>query len=334
MAPPVLRPSLIPHDVLQEARREAHARPDEAFDGEARTAPLPVGDESVVHDDVTADPEVALFALSRVELFKDLPTASLEALARGARQLEVPGGELLYPEGEEAVSFYIVIDGTLEIQRLKEGREVRLRQVGPGEACGLFGLFSAQLRAASVRAIGDSTLLEVSGERLQALLDQDDRLHERVLRYYRERLVEGFMTSRAFVDVDSIARARLIGRFANRDLEAGEALSRPGEVGNLLAVVTYGTLTVEERATPGGPPRQYEVTQGQYLAVTSAMSGLPSKVRIFAPEFATVALLEHRDFNELLRDYPALRALPSRLAEVANLLDRDVYCGSTGVPGL
>jgi heme exporter protein A len=37
---------------------------------------------------------------------------------------------------------------------------------------------------------------------------------------------------------------------------------------------------------------------------------------------------------ELMRDYPALRNLPSRLPQHARALDRDLFCGHTGVPGL
>lgn len=334
MPPPVLRPSLIPHDVMQDVRREAQVKPEEAFDAEIRTAPVPVPDDVPILGTVEADLEVALFALTQVTLFKDLPTASLEALAQGATQLEVPDGELLFNEGDDAVSFFVVVDGTLELQRKKDGREVRLRHVARGEAFGLFGLFSAQLRAAAVRAIGDCTVLEISGERLQALLDTDDLLHERLLKFYRERTVEGFMASPLFRDIDSIARARLIGRFVPQELEAGQTLMSPGEVGNLLAVVTHGTLVLEDRAQVGQPPRHFEVTQGQFVAITCAMSGFPSRLRVFAPGYVTVSVLPHKDLNELLRDYPALRTMPARLPAVANQLDRDVFCGTTGVPGL
>jgi len=336
MPPPVLRPSLIPHDVMQDAKREAQAAPvpEAVLDPEIRTAPIPVPDDIPVLGHVTADLEVGLFALTQVQLFKDLPTASLEALVKDAVQLEVPDGERLFNEGDDAVSFFVVIDGTLELFRVREGREVRMRHVSRGEAFGLFGLFSAQLRAASVRAIGDCTVLEISGERLQALLETDDQLHARLLRFYRERTVEGFMASKLFADIDSIARARLIGRFVHQELEAGVTLLNPGEVGNLLAVVTHGTLVLEERAQAGKPPRHFEVTQGQFLAVTCAMSGLPSRMRVFAPEYATLSVLPHKDLHELLRDYPALRAMPARLPAVANQLDRDVFCGTTGVPGL
>ncbi len=334
--PPMLKPSLIPFDVMQDVEREAKQVKlrAEALEGrEPRTAPQPVPDDVPIFSEVPADREVALLALSQVNLFKDLPRGSLQQLVDGAMQLEIPDGEVLFAEGEEAKSFFVVVDGTLEIVREKEGRQVALRHAGRTEALGLFGLFSAQMRAASARAIGDSIVLEISGEKLQALLERDNVLHSRLLQFFRERLLEAFVSNRLFAEVDSIARARLIGRFKHRELAAGEAVINPGEVSNLIAVVTHGTVILEERSKVG-QPKQFEVTTGQYLAVTCALSGLPSKMRIFAPEFATIAVLSHKEFNEFLRDYSVLRQLPAKLAECARQLDRDVFCGSTGVPGL
>jgi CRP-like cAMP-binding protein len=332
VAPPVLKPSLIPLDVMQEVEREE--RVQTAGEQEPSTSPLAMPDDLPIFTDVEADPEVALFALSQVKMFKDLSTRSMERLVFGARQLEIPDGEFLFVEGDEARSFYVVVEGTIELLRQKDGREVALRHANRGESLGLFGLFSAQLRAASGRAIGDCVVIEVPGERLQELLDGDDVLHARVLQMHRERLLESFMAGKLFGDIDSIARARLIGRFANRSVEKNEALMVPGEVSNLIAVVTHGSLVLEERARPGEQPRTFEVTPGQFLAITGAMAGAPSRLRIVAPEFATLAVLSHKDLNELLADYPALRTLPQRLPGYANQLDRNVFCGTVGVPGL
>lgn len=332
------KPSLIPVDVLQEMRREEadHAVDHEGFDHEPKTAPVPVVDDDVVvMGQGDADLEVAVFALSQVPLFRALPTASLEALALGTQQLDIPAGEVLFVEGEDANSFYVVIDGTLDIARERDGRDVVLRQVKRGEALGLFGLFAGQLRPGTARANGDCTVLEIAANRLQRLLESDDLLHVRVLEFYRERLVEGFLASKLFTDLaDSVARSRLSAKFKNVDLKAGTTLMEPGEVSNLICVVTHGRLMLEERARPGQQPRHFEVTQGQFVMVTSAMSGQPLKLRVWAEEYATVSMLEHKDLNELLRDYPALRSLPKRLPGYANTLDRDVFCGTTGVTGL
>ncbi len=347
--------SLIPKDVLQAWNAEAAAR--EPVTGPIgvppglipRGAPLPRRSPGVAATEeheipsvevagvmqMTVDHEVALLALSQVAEFQKVPRTSLSALADGAMQLEVRDGEELFREGDEAESFFVVVDGTLEILRTKHGREVALRHISRGEAIGLFGLFSGQQRAACARAIGDVVLLEIPATALQKLVELDPVLNDRLLRFYQERILEGFLgSSKLFSDVDSIARARMIGKFAERTLKEGDVLMQPGEVANLIMVVTHGSMMLEERARSGLQPKHYEITQGQFLAVTSAMSGIPGRLKLFAPGPAQIVILNHREMADLVRDYPALRALTGRLPDHARMLERDVYCGHTGVPGL
>jgi CRP-like cAMP-binding protein len=341
VAPPVLTPSLIPWDVLQAYEAEVKQVESES----ARSATNPIAPSAVEPapsvenvgflSETPADPAVAQLALSQVRLFAGLPSGSLGALAKGAVQLEVPDHHLLFVEGVEADSFYVVVEGTVEIFKKKEEREVALRHIGRGESIGLFGLFSAALRAASARAIGDCVLLRLPCKQLQKLVDGDPALHDRLLRFHQERLLEGFVgSSKLFTDIDNIARARLIGSFKEKALLAGETLMNPGEVGNLMAVVTHGALVLDERSGAGGAPRQFEVTPGQYLVVSSALSGVPARLKVHALRATTVVMLGHRELTTMLKDYPALRNLPVRLQHQARALDRDVFCGHTGVPGL
>ncbi len=322
-------PSLIPADVLRDIEE---VRSSDLL-LEPRTAPEAMG-EPAVATSLPADPSVAQYALRQVALFKSLSAAAVAQLVPGSLQVNVPAGEYLFSEGDAADSFFIVLDGTFELLRREGGREVALRHDSNGAAIGLFGLFTTQMRSASARAIGDATVIEVRGERLQHLLDTNADLHDRMLKFFRQRVVEVFVSGKLFSDVDSIARARVIGRFANRSLEAGEALVSPGEVANMIAVVTHGSLTVEERSRVGTAPKHFEVGPGQFVAVTAALTGQPCRMKVFASDFATVELLSHRELMELMKDYPAFRALPAKLISLARPLDRDVFCGSTGVTGL
>lgn len=332
------RPSLVPVDVWESWQREL------ATDDDASVEEI-LDYEEIITDtnapsglaaSTQADFEVALFALGQVGLFADLERAALEDLARSARQGEVSSGDHLFREQEFARSFFVVLDGAVEILRRSEGREVALRHIGSGEAVGLFGLLSGQRRAACVRAIGDATVLEIPAEALNESIARHEGLRERVVHFYEERLLEGFVgSSRLFADVDAIARARIIGRFVERRLTSADTLVQPGEVSNLLAVVITGRLQVEVRTRPGEAPTLLELFPGEFIALTAAFSGAPSRLRVFAPDGATVVMLGHPQMAELLRDYPALRAISHRLpAAAATRLDRDVWCGHCAVPGL
>ncbi len=284
---------------------------------------------------VPADYEVALFGLSQVPLFSGLPRAAIEALATEARQGELDDGDYLFREDTWARSFYVVLEGAVEILRTLGDREVALRHVERDEPVGLFGLFCGRKRTACARAIGEVILLEISSESLAAALTEHPALRDRMARFYRERLVEGFVgSSRLFADVDPIARARVIGRFAGRRLQSGEVLVQPGEVCNLVALVLDGTLHLEAPSRPGDRAQKWSLGTGDFLAVTCAFSGAPSSLRIVATEMTDVALLGHRELSELLRDLPALRTIATRLPSVSRAAARDVWCGDLAVPGL
>ncbi len=336
VANPPARPSLVPADVWTSWQKErARAKAEERLDDfdivEVTTSGVSVGLTATI----AADFEVALLALQQVKLFGGLDRSLLESLAASARQGAVQGGDYLFREEAYASSFYVVLEGAVEVLRRTDGREVVLRHLDPGEPVGLFGLFSGQRRAACARALGDAVLLEIPGQALNAALAKHDELRPRIVRMYESRLTEAFTgTTRLFADVDSITRARIIGRFEERRLRPGENLVIPGEVSNLLAVVIAGRLLLEHRPRGADAAQQFELYPGEFVAVTSAFAGAPSRTRIFAPGEAILMLLSHRDLADLVRDLPALRGITRRLPALARAIDRDVWCGATGVTGL
>lgn len=320
----------------QELRREAEAmavvsNEDVIMQGLVDADVPPAG----LASSVTADYEIARDALARVGLFDKVSSEHLDELAAAARQGAVNEGDYLFREGEDAQSFYVVLDGSLEVLRFREEREYALRHISRGESIGIFGFFSGQRRAACARAIGDVAVIEVPASALNAVVEKDEALRHRLFTLYKERLLEGFLgTSRLFSDVDSIARGMMIARFKDKLYEGGSVLLQPGEVCNLMAVVISGKLLLEQKAKSGQVSTLYELLPGQFVAVTSAFIGTPARMKIYAEQDSTVLVLSQREWSELLRDYPALRAVTGRLATYAHKVERDVYCGHTGVPGL
>jgi MFS family permease len=108
-------------------------------------------------DDYASVPEAALFAVAGVPLFEPLPPTSLEKLARSAVTEIVPAGTAVVAEGELGDSFYVVVEGLLEVSL--EGRV--LRTLGPGGFFGEIALLREVPRTATVSAAADSTLLAV-----------------------------------------------------------------------------------------------------------------------------------------------------------------------------
>ena len=102
-------------------------------------------------------PEAALSAVAAVPLFESLPPTSLEKLARSALAETVPAGTAVIAQGERGDTFYVVVDGSLEVS--SDGR--LLRTLGPGDFFGEIALLREVPRTATVSAATDSEVLGI-----------------------------------------------------------------------------------------------------------------------------------------------------------------------------
>jgi CRP-like cAMP-binding protein len=89
-----------------------------------------------------------------VPLFELLPPTSLEKLARAAVEQSVSAGTVVIAQGDHGDTFYVVLDGSLEVS--SDGRA--LRTLGPGDFFGEIALLRDMPRTATVSA---STAAEV-----------------------------------------------------------------------------------------------------------------------------------------------------------------------------
>jgi len=114
--------------------------------------------------------------LGDLPLLAALPAAVRADLADGADVLDVAGGEWLFHAGDASDGMYLVRTGRLEVVR--DGSVVR--EVGRGGIVGELSLLTGAVRAASVRARRDSSLLRLSPERFEALVTAEPALLRQV----------------------------------------------------------------------------------------------------------------------------------------------------------
>jgi CRP/FNR family transcriptional regulator, dissimilatory nitrate respiration regulator len=75
--------------------------------------------------------------LATVPLLKGIPEPELAELARVLRRRDVPPGEILWSEGDDAAGMLLIVDGYVSVSlRLAGDRAVEVATMGPGEALG------------------------------------------------------------------------------------------------------------------------------------------------------------------------------------------------------
>ena len=106
--------------------------------------------------------------ISEVELFKNIDLVDVAALLRQTTRIDVAQDELVFEEGSQGYSMYIVTQGAFEVYRSAGGRHVHIAQITPGEHFGEIALLANRPRSASVRASIPSTVIRLSKNALMS----------------------------------------------------------------------------------------------------------------------------------------------------------------------
>jgi CRP/FNR family cyclic AMP-dependent transcriptional regulator len=113
----------------------------------------------------------AVAFLSTVPLLEGVPQAKLEELATILRRRELPVGEILWREGDEAEAMLLIVDGRVSVSlRLPGDRALEVTTLGPGEVLGEVPLLDGGQHSATARVIEPVTLLSLSRADFAALV--------------------------------------------------------------------------------------------------------------------------------------------------------------------
>ena len=101
--------------------------------------------------------------LRNVQLFSQFSSKELSRLGRAIVEREYKKGETIVKEGEQAVAFFIIVKGRAEVvQSAGSKKSQELATLGPAETFGDMALLDGGPRAATVKALDDTTCLVLS----------------------------------------------------------------------------------------------------------------------------------------------------------------------------
>ncbi len=102
-------------------------------------------------------------ALRNVQLFSQLSSKDLNRLGRAVVERTYKKGETIVKEGEQAVAFFIIIQGKVEVTQAGGSKKAQtLNTLVPGQTFGEMALLDGGPRAATVKALDDTTCLVLS----------------------------------------------------------------------------------------------------------------------------------------------------------------------------
>jgi len=127
--------------------------------------------------------------LGRFELLKVLTPAELGTLAAGARFVLYAPGEVIVRQGEPGGDIYALERGRVEVIATHEGRPpFRVQVMETGGVFGELGLLTGERRTATIQALTECEVLQVSRAAFKPVIDSNPALLERLSVRLAERM--------------------------------------------------------------------------------------------------------------------------------------------------
>jgi CRP-like cAMP-binding protein len=129
-----------------------------------------------------ADPKLELIA--SVPLFAGLSKGEIAFLGRLMDDVDVPDGKVLTREGAVGGEFFIVVDGTIRIDR--GGKEIN--RLSRGDFLGEIALIDQGRRTATAVAEGPARLMVLTTTGFASMLGQNPGVENKILRVLAGRV--------------------------------------------------------------------------------------------------------------------------------------------------
>ncbi len=101
--------------------------------------------------------------LKSIDVLSFLHEATLERLAEESHELTLKPDEILFQEGEEGKTMYVLLSGEVRIFK----KDIDITVMGPGDIFGEMAMIESQPRSASVMALEPVELIEINQEQFQ-----------------------------------------------------------------------------------------------------------------------------------------------------------------------
>jgi len=144
--------------------------------------------------------------LARVGVFSELGRPELEQVAEVAVPRSFAAGEVVFREGDESNTAYVVRSGHARaIRQHSDGRILTLANFSPGEVFGELAMFDSDRRSATIEAIDQLDLLAILSADMQRLMREHPDIAVKLVVTLGRRLreVNDRLTRQSFQTVQS-----------------------------------------------------------------------------------------------------------------------------------
>jgi CRP-like cAMP-binding protein len=126
--------------------------------------------------------------LKQIELFREFNARELGILAQKAVEKSFTRGDVIFRQGEEGDSLYLVVGGKVRVLR-EDGQKKETLAILEERTCfGEMAILSEEVRSATIEALETLTLLKIDREEFRQLILKKPEMAFPIFRILIERL--------------------------------------------------------------------------------------------------------------------------------------------------
>jgi len=227
-------------------------------------------------------------------------------LDRGVVRSVLPG-DVLCEYGQQGDRVFILVFGEVEVSKTDKGQSIVLAHLRQGEIFGEISALYHSPRVSTVTVSKPSVLLEIPGDILTQVVDQNRLLRTAIIQRYKSRItgtaLRGISSLRYLSDK---ALQDLIEQSSLVDIPEGTQIVEEGESGDAIYVIIYGSARVTHTFS-GSEINLALLRAGDYFGEWSILTGAPRAASVTAVTPVEAVRLDCDLFLDFIKDNPEVR---------------------------
>jgi CRP-like cAMP-binding protein len=249
-------------------------------------------------------------------LFSELNEQELQSLLPHIQSKIFMKNSLICQEGERGDSLFVISRGEVAIaKQTPGGKEVGVRNLREGEFFGEFGFFIDQKRHATVKAMTECEILEISRNELNHMIKIHPRLNEVLQNLFKERILDNFLAlSPLFSSLTPKERGEIVKRFHLLKIPEGTIIFKGGDPPTSLYMVRSGEVEIFTQNRQGKKVTLGVLESGNFFGEIGPLLDKPRMANARTTRPTELLEMTKEDLKACLLQFPALQ---TKLKEIS-----------------
>jgi len=258
--------------------------------------------------------------LQHTNFMRFVPAAHYERVRDLFHEVRHDFGDVIISQDEQADAFFVLVTGRARVLKTgKNGEELPLNRLMPGDEFGEAGLLTSDVRNATVRCSTTVELLRLERSDFLPLLEAFPELRQSLEGMANWRALHGFLYAFSnFGRLPLPALQALMNGLRASHFTKGQVVVREGEPGESMFIVREGRV----RACTGAGRQARNLAfyrEGEFFGELAVLTGAPRAATVEAVTDCTLLALSSELVETLRRRFPEFdRLLEERRAQYAH----------------